>query len=312
MIAVDGLFLAGRLAHRRFVADRRRPLRGEVIERRTCLMYRENDRAPKAPTVVEYESKRFRVGFFLLALLLLLIGLGMLAGCHFTQLKCSRTDDATSGTCQVRRYGMIRSLDEELTAGEIASFDVKVRTGSKGSKYAEVRLFMTPESHRSTMELETGSWGHIDPSTALQARSDFLAFQSGRVPSVDLWLRPSLATMTLMSLFGLALLAIGVAMLREQLGQLRPVRIVLDHAREVVVVRKHEIPWREIADVTVEHGRALFWSSGKNEHVPGYRLVFVRRSGTAIPATKAFRAGDPNAHERAQRTVRRVLQLDRD
>jgi hypothetical protein len=275
-------------------------------------MYRENDRATKPPTVIEYESKRVRVGFFFLALLLLLIGLGMFAGCHLTHVECSRSDDAVSGTCHVRRYGMVRSIDEELTAGEIASFDVRVRTGSKGSKYAEVRLFMTPESHRSTMELETGSWGHVDPSTALQARSDFMAFQSGRVRSVDLWLRPSLATMTLMSLFGLGMFAIGVAMLREQLGQLRKVRIVLDHAREVVVVRKHEIPWREIADVTVEHGRALFWSSGKNEHVPGYRLVFVRRSGTAIPATKEFRAGDPNVHARAQQTIRRVLRLDRD
>ena len=275
-------------------------------------MYRQNDRAGKAPITVEYASKRVRVGFLFLGLLFFAIGLGVLAGVHVSRLTCSRAGETESGTCKVRRYGIIRSIDEYLTADEIAAFDVRVRTGSKGSKYAEVRLFMTPESHRSTLELETGSWGHIDPQNALQARSDFLAFQTRKVPAVDIWLRPSITMMVFMAPFGLALMAVGIACLREQLGQLRPVRVIVDPDREIVVVRKLEIPWREIEDVTLEHGRALFWSSGKNEHVPGYRLVFVRRSGHDIPATKEYRAGDPNAHERARSTILRALGRARD
>lgn len=274
-------------------------------------MYRRNDRA-KAPTVVEYESKRVRVGYLFLALLFSVLGLGVIAAIHATHMTCSRTDATESGTCRVRRYGVIRSLDEYLTADEIRSFDVAVRTGSKGSKYAEVRLYMTPESHRSTLVLETGSWGHIDPSSALQARSDFLAFQTRKVPSVDIWLHPSITMMIFMVLFGLGLFAVGVASFREQLIQLRPVRVVVDPERELVIVRKQEIPWREIEDVKVAYGRALFWASGKNEHVPGYRLVFVRRSGDDIPATKDYRAGDPNAHERARTAILRALGKARD
>lgn len=273
-------------------------------------MYRHSNQN-KAPTVVEYESKRVRVGFLFLALMLLAIAFGTFAGNHLSHVTCHRdAGTPAGGTCQVRRYGIIRWLDEELSAGEIASFDVRVRTGSKGSKYAEVRLLTTPESHRSTIVLETGAWGHIDPSIALEARSEFMAFQRGTTPSVDIWLRPSVLTMTLMSVFGLLALAFAVAMVREQLVQLRPVRVILDREREVVVVRKHEIPWREIDDVVVEYGRALFWSSGKNEHVPGFRLLFVRRSGDAVPATKEFRAGDQNAHERARKTILRALGRD--
>ena len=269
-------------------------------------MYRRNDRAKAEPTVVEYTSKRVRVGFLFLAVIIFLVGCGSLAGIHLTHLSCSRADVAESGTCHVRRYGLIRSLDEHLSAGEIASFQVDIRTGSKGSRYAVVQLYATPQSHRSTLVLESGSWGHIEPSTALQARSDFMTFQAGHVSSVDVWMHPSIVGMVFMVIFGLALIAIGVAMLREQIVQLRPIRIVLDPEREVVLVGKHEIPWREIEDVKVEFGRALFWSSGKNEHVPGYRLVFVRRAGN-IPATKDFRAGEGSAHERAQKKILRAL-----
>mgnify|MGYP001172754591 CR=1 FL=1 len=273
-------------------------------------MYRKNDRASAAPTVVEYESKRIRPGYLLLGVVMLLFGLGAIGGLHFSHIECSRTADADAGTCRVRRYGLFRSLDEQLSPSEVASFDVQVRTGSKGGKYAEIRLYMTRESHRNTIALETGAWGQVDPAKALEARSRFMAFQNRTTRSIDVWLSPSIAGWILITAFGLTLTAIGIACLREQLIQLRRIRIAVIPEREVVVVRGKEIPWSEIEDVKVAHGRALFWASGKNEHVPGFRLVFILRSGTDIPATPDYRAGDPNAHERARKTI--LLALGRD
>lgn len=275
-------------------------------------MYRDNDRAKHAPTIVEYESKRVRVGYLFLAVLMLLFGAGVIASMHLTHITCSRSNEGESGMCRIRRYGLLGSLDEELFASEIASFDVQVRTGSKGSKYAEVRLLMTPESHRNTIVLEKGSWSHVDPDHAFEARAELLAFQRGAKSSADIWLDISLSKMAFMLLFGGGIFAFGLASLREQLVQLRPIRVVVIPEREVVVVRGQEIPWKEIEDVRVAYGRALFWASGKNEHVPGCRLVFIRRSGNDIPATKDYRAGDVNRHERARKQILRALGRDRD
>lgn len=273
-------------------------------------MYRQNEATRHAPKVVEYHSKLVRPLYLLLAALLVVVGLGGLASLQIPRVTCSRSHDDERGTCRIRRYALIGSIDELLLPSEVASFDVQVRTGSKGGKYAEIRLFMTPESHRSTIEL-TGSWASVAPASAAAARSDFLEFRSGRARSVDRWLS-SPAWLVFLTLAGGGLLAFGVVSLREQLSQLRPIRVVVLPEREVVVVRGREVPWREIEDVKVALGRALVWSSGKNERLPGYRLVLIRRSGDDFPVTKEYRAGDPAAHERARDALLRALGRARD
>jgi uncharacterized protein (UPF0248 family) len=271
-------------------------------------MYRENDRTPKAPTRIEYRSRIVRPGSFVLAFFLTLFALGIFAGMHATHMVCARAND--EGSCHVRRYGLIRSLQVDLPIDEIASLDVVVRTGSKGSKYAEVRLATTPESGHGVIDLETGAWGHVDPAKAMEARSSFSAFKQGRIGSFDAWLTLGPGTNILMSLVSLMFGFIGVAILREQIGQLRPIRLVVDHQREVVILRGREIPFREIDAVTVEDGRALFWSSRKNEHIPGHRLLVVRRKGDSVAATREFRAGARNEHEQARKTLLRALGRD--
>ncbi len=275
-------------------------------------MYRQNDRTKRSPIVVEYVSKRIRAGFLFLAVVIVAIGASMLGGMHASHVSCSRSAVLDNGICQIRRYGLTGSIDEVLPASDIASFEVTIRTNSKGRQYADTRLVMSRESHRSAIELETGSWSPIDPKDALAARSELESFQRGLAMSADIWLMPHLVTMAYMLAFGLGFIAFGVVSLREQLGQLRPIRIVIDPEREVVIMRRQEIPWSEIAHVDIEGGRALYWASGKNEYIPGHRLRFVRRSGPDIPATKEFRAGDPTAHERARRTILRALGRDCD
>jgi hypothetical protein len=271
-------------------------------------MYRQSDRAPKSPTVIEYSSRWIRPGFMLLGFILLLFGIWALAGLHATHIACSRTADR--GACHVRRYGLIRSLQVDLPESEIASLEVTVRTSSKGAKHAEVRLTTTPESGHGVIELETGMWGHVSPARAQEIRSSFIDFKQQRLDAFDAWLSLGPATNIVMTFFALLLGTMGVCLLREQLGQLRPIRVVVDHEREVVIVRRREVPFREIDTVMVEYGRALFWSSRKNEHVPGHRLVLVRRQGADIAVTRAFRAGARSEHEQARRALLHALKRD--
>lgn len=263
-------------------------------------MYRGQAEDAKPPTVIEYRAHRVRPWYLLLATIIVGLGLASLGSLHATRLTCAK------GSCHVQRYALAGAIDEQVPVDDIASFDVRVRSGSKGGKYAEVRLVMTTASGRQTLDLETGAFGHVDPAKAQNVRALFLAFEERRTP-FDVWLSLGPLTNIIMSLFGLLLFAMGTALLREQLIQLRTARIVVDHTRQVVTVRKQVVPWNEIDDTTVEAGRALFWSSGKHEYIVGHRLVVVLKSGAVVPVTVDFRAGDAGVHERAQKALASAL-----
>lgn len=269
-------------------------------------MYRQSDQGEKPPTVIEYRSHRIRPWYLVLAIVVVMLGLGSLSSLHATHLVCTRGADPTGDSCLVRRYALFGAIDEQVPLADIASFDVRVRSGNKGGKYAEVRLLMTRTSGRHDLDLETGGLEHIDPAKAQDFRAMFLAFEERRIP-FDGWLSLGPLTSVVITLFGGVLLAMGGALLREQLVQLRAARIVVDHARQVVTVRDEVIPWNEIQETSVEAGRALFWSSGKNEYIVGYRLVIVLKSGVLLPVTTDFRAGDADPHERAGKALDRAL-----
>jgi hypothetical protein len=261
-------------------------------------MYRAQEQ-PRPPTTIIYTAQTIRPGYLFVALFALLVGLAIFSAFHLTHFTCRKVVASTS-RCHVSRYAMVHRLDEDMDLAEIATFDVKLLSGSKGARYAEVRLI---KSDGSVLPLETGGWGHVSPDLAFEARSQFERFRGGVASSVDAWISLGFWSNLLITLFGCLFSVIASAIVREQLVTLRPVTVVVDHARSVIVIGKKEVPFAEITDVTVESGRALFWSSGKNEHVPGFRLLFLRQIGPPIPATKEFRAGERKPHEDARRRV---------
>jgi hypothetical protein len=261
-------------------------------------MYRAAE-SPKPTATIAYHARRIRPGYLVVAFLFLLASIAVFCAFHATHFTCTRSS-GTVATCHARRYALVHRLDETVIASQIGRFDVQVLTGSKGAKYAEVRLALLDGR---VLELETGGWGHVAPDLAHDAESQFELFRAGSRRAVDAWLSLGVGSNVMIGVFGLVFGMVAFAIIREQTITLRPVRVTIDHARQVLVVRQQEIPFAELHDVRIEHGRALFWSSGKNEIVPGARLVFERKRGAPIPATKEFRAGDRAPHEMAQKRI---------
>ena len=268
-------------------------------------MYRQNDRPARPPTVLQYRPRLFRPWSILVALLVLGVGIVSLGGLRATRIVCARSGDE-AGACNFRRYALVRSLDLTLSPNEIRSFAVEARRTSKGASYAEVSLVTTTSTY-GTVDLESGTWGHVTPERAHDVAARFRAFQEHRTSTMDEWLTTGSMSAAMMMLMTLLMFGLGGVMLREQLAQRRSIRVVVDHEREVVLVRKREIPFAEIDDVTVELGRAHFWSSRKNEHVTGHRLVVVTRFGDDVPVTREFRAGERGPHDGARRALLRAL-----
>ena len=280
-------------------------LAGRLLALESRLMYRQHARSKKPPTRIEYRTRWFRPWLLVIGLGLFIGGLVALGGHHATRLSCSRDGDER-GSCRVRRYALVGSLDIDVFADHIATLDVRIRTSSKGGKSANVYLVTTPSSGYGVVEVESGAWGNIHPERAFDARARIDAFKAGRIRAFEMWLTPGPSSLAL-AFMGLVLLGFGGMVLREQIRQIRPIRIVVDHEREVVVLTQGEVPFNEIDDVTVELGRAHYWSSGKNEYIPGHRVVVVRKLGDDIPATKDFRAGDHRVHEGARKALLRAL-----
>jgi len=69
------------------------------------------------------------------------------------------------------------------------------------------------------------------------------------------------------------------------------------------------VPFAEIDGVVLNRGRALFWASGKNEHVPGFRLVVMLKNGKSIPLTKDHRVGPQQIHDAAKKDILKALGL---
>jgi hypothetical protein len=101
-------------------------------------------------------------------------------------------------------------------------------------------------------------------------------------------------------------LAIAFALIRETVRQRSFITIVIDHDRRNVTIGGQDVGFDEIRMVGVDTGRALFWASGKNEHIPGYR-VFVALDGMRVFATKDYRAGPGNTAEQEHERIKTQL-----
>lgn len=258
---------------------------------------------PTPPTVVEYVSKlvRYRVYFF--ALLIALFGGGMVMSLHAAKLRCDRA----ANVCELHAYGIApREREIVIPADNVASLHVEVRTGSKGGKYAVVSLLT-----RSGEAIDVSSpfLGHFSVDESQTAASELASFlQNEEIASFEVWITQGTWTYIMCTAFALGVFALAYVMVREQVRQHRPIRVVVDHDRHLLLIGGREVATRDIASVIVEQGRALFWSSGKNEHIPGWRLVVRTKSiGEEIPATKDFRAGRHADHEHARKQILKAL-----
>ena len=271
-------------------------------------MYRTNARTSRLPTVIEYHSRLFRPGYVLLGLLFVVLGLFFFGSQRVSRIRCDRDGDATGGACTVRRYGIAGGFEVDVPLDAVDTLDVRSFRSTKGAEHAKVVLRMKRGSGHRDLEIETSSWIGLSPEIAFEARAALIAFKARpSVPHLDVWLRRSVGSALMMALFALGIGALGVMLLREQCGQLRAIRVLVDHERGLVIVGKQEIAISKIKSIDVEFGRALYWSSGKHEHVPGYRIVITRRGGDKAAATKEFRAGDGAVHERARKDLLRAI-----
>ncbi len=258
---------------------------------------------PTPPTVVEYVSKlvRYRVYFF--ATLIAVFGGAMLLMLHAVKLRCDRA----SNVCELHEYGIaIREREIVVPADAIEQLHVEVRTGSKGGKYAVMTLHMRSGE---TMAVSSPLLGHFSVDESQTAASELASFlQNEDISSFEVWITQGTWTYVMCTAFAIGIFVLAYVMVREQVRQHRPIRVVIDHDRHLLLIGGREIATRDIASVVVEQGRALFWSSGKNEHIPGWRLVVRTKSiGEEIPATKDFRAGGHADHENARKQILKAL-----
>ena len=263
-------------------------------------MYRQTARTPTPPTRIAYVSKRVRIRGYPLALLFFAFGVALLASVFTTHLECPPTTTHPQ-TCVVTRYALFTPLRTvEVDVATVTGVKVDIRKGSKGGTYALAYLVTT---HGESVNLASGIVSHLSPDSAYSARDAVGAWLTEPRRGVDVWLSPSAASNIMMALFGVAMAWLTFVVLREQLRQLFAIVIEVDHDRGVVRLGGREVRVDEIHSVDVQPGRALFWASGKNEHVPGFRIVIATKHGKTVPATPDYRAGGHIDHERARDQV---------
>jgi hypothetical protein len=258
--------------------------------------------------VVEYRSKRYRVRGYLIGVLVVAFALLALAIVHATRLRCTRASG--DGVCVVWSLGIfVPDRERSVPLGEVTGVEHRLVRSSKGGTYAEAWL-----ATRTLGQVSLAGRGFMsafapdDPVAAASALRAFLDDPSR--PDVTVWLTSPLLSSVAGALFGVGLLALAFAMIREQVRPLMPIRAVVDHDAEVVrVARARAVALGAIEGVRVEAGRALYWASGKHEHVPGWRVALVLRGGEEVPLTPDFRAGPLEDHEAARAKLAAALGL---
>lgn len=252
-------------------------------------------------TVIVYQARDVRVVAFLVAALSSLFAYGVLASVHTTTIACRRTNAVAS--CTVDRSG-IRPLHLVLPVDAITGFDVQ--PSPKVLPTARVDLLIQGSSSSRFLELETSPLGGgIDIETASNARRRFLRFQNDPSQTAfDVSLSRSFPMKALLLLIGLALATLALRCVYEPLRELRPIRVVVDRQRRVIVIGKRIVPLDQVHDVIVEKGVIVPFVRRQGEaDPPGYRLVVVLKNDDEIPATREWRPGPRSVHEAARQRV---------
>lgn len=249
--------------------------------------------------VLRYRTFLTRLRVPLLAIVLFVLALGSLGCVHVTHLTCTKAADSGDGQCSYRSYSGFGVYEQTMAIGPGDAFSIRVSKGSKGSPWAVVTL-------RNTT-IGSGSFrtDHFDPDVARAAAARFETFQKTRsATTFDAWFRESVIVMFLMLLISAVLFTMSVLMVRETVTQRRWITIVIDHDRRVVGIGGQEVGFDEIRLVGVDTGKALFWASAKNEHIPGYRVFIELMDGIRVFATRDYRAGPGNTAEQAHEAIK--------
>lgn len=266
-------------------------------------MYRRAARGPRPPTRIVYSSRHLRLGrALLLSVAMFLIGFAALGTCRISHVVCLRSENV----CTIDAYGLVvGDRRQEVALDQVRNLDVEERTGSKGGRYALARLVLA-----SGESVDVGGGGfvpHFDTDSASIARSEMTLFLADETrEQADIWLRSGTVTLVFFLAFGVCAVVVPFFVMREQVRQLRPIEVVVDHDRQVVLLprgRVREVPFDAIEDVEIESGRALYWASNKNEYIQGWRLAVVTKSDRHLPLTPDFRAGPHTDHEAARRRI---------
>jgi len=258
-------------------------------------MYRASAKEPRPPTVIRYRSYRIRPFYLLLACVFVAIALGTFCLVRFSRIACDGAE------CTAERWAIVGSFTHHVSVEEIRSVDVRARVGSKGRRYAEISVVRV---NGPPIELARGSFMSVDPAKAHEVKSGLERHIARPEGHFETWVeRGNVAAALMAMLFGF----LGGAIIAEQIRQLRAIRLVVDHEREVLRLDRDEVPFDEIKDLQVDFGGALTWSSRRGEQVPGYRIVVHRKRGEDVYATRGYRAGSYEAHERARLDVLRAL-----
>jgi len=256
------------------------------------------------PTVVEYHAKEIRPSALALGVFFVVLAVGFFAMLHTTTISCRRASEFATARCTIDRTGL-RPIRAEVRAEAIESFDVRVVESKKHRRTAEVRLGLAPSYTPRVVDLETGFFGGgLDVASTLAARDRFLWFQS--TPSetaYDASLSLPALVKALFLLGGVVFAGVAAQVFREQLRQLRPVRVVVDHERDVLVLGKRTVPFADVRDVIVEQG--VIWSiaNRRGEHPPGYKIAVILQNFDRVAATREWRPGDWSLHEAARQRV---------
>ena len=181
---------------------------------------------------------------------------------------------------------------------------MRVEENQKRRRYAEVRLELAPSFTPRVLDLETGVFDGVDTETALAARDRFERFQS--VPSIrayDASLAMPVHLWWILLVVGVLLAASACRIWYEQLRQLRPIRIVIDHEREVIVLGGRTVPLAEVRDVILEQGVVQGLSIPRHRSTPGFKLSLILLNFDRITATREWRPGSWGTHEAARERV---------
>ena len=260
------------------------------------------------PTVIEYHAKDIRPSAFALAVFLAVLALGFFSAVHTTTISCRRASEYATARCTIDRTGL-RPFHAEVRAEAIERFDVRVVQSKNQRRTAEVRLWLAPTYTPRVVDLETGIFGGgLDLASTLAARERFVRFQAGPLESSYDATLSLPAFLKMLLLLGGALFA-GVAgwAVYEQVRQLRPVRIVVDHEHQVVVIGRRTVPFAEVRDVIVEEGVIRAISNRKGERPPGYKISVILPSFDRIAATREWRPGSHGLHEVARQRVLQAM-----
>jgi hypothetical protein len=258
-------------------------------------VYRQADqRATTPPVVLRYRTYLTRIRVPLIAALLFALSIFFVGCIHGTHLVCTKAADTGHGQCSSMSYSGIGIHSETITIDRGDDLNVKLERGSKGSKWAIVTL---RTKAMGPVGIGNGSLtaNRFDPDIAYAASARFETFQkTASATTLDVWLRESVGINIVLVVLGCVFLAIVTAMIRETVMQRRWIKIVIDHDRRMVGIGGQEVGFDEIRLVGVDSGKALFWASGKNEHIPGYRVFVELMDGIRVFAHKDYRAGKGN------------------